>query len=459
MEEFENSELKEERSESETSVRQIAIRILSRFERSDTYLEKLIDNELSKVELSDLDKSLLFELVNGVIRWKFKLDYVLVGFYIGDYMKCLNYVKNAMRVALYQIMFLDKIPHYAAINESVEVVKKLQGEKTAGIVNAVLRNIVRNLENIRYPEKSEDLVYYLMVMYSHPRWMVRRWLEIFGEEDTEKLLYRNNMRPYIPLRVNLLKAKPEDVRQSLMDLGLNFYQSPYLDNTFLVKPSKINIFSTELFKNGLVSVQDPSASLAVLLATPLPNQYVIDLCAAPGGKSFYLAELMHDIGTVIAMDKYSSRLKFVEEGAQRLGLNSIKLLTGDATTMDFEKEADIVFADVPCSGTGTISKKPDIKWKREREDIYNLQELQRKILARAVKYVKVGGVLLYSTCSIEPEENFINIEWFLDNYKNFVLEPAENYLPPEVCKDGYMQTFPHIHYIDGAFAGRLKRIG
>ena len=187
-------------------VRSIAIKTLSRFERSDSYLDKLLFNEIKHNNLNSLDKSLLTELVNGVIRWKDKLDWVLVGFYHGDYLKCLNIVKNSMRVALYQILFLEKIPLHAAVNESVEVIKKIQGEKTAGIVNAVLRNISRNIENIRYPVKEDDVIYYLSVMYSFPRWMVRRWVDRFGGEETERLLFASNKRPHIPIRVKIGRA-------------------------------------------------------------------------------------------------------------------------------------------------------------------------------------------------------------------------------------------------------------
>lgn len=432
-----------------------AIRILSRFERSDSYIEKLIDNEIKNNNFNELDKSLLNEIVNGVIRWRGKLDWVLVGFYQGDYLKCLNIVKNSMRVALYQILFLDKIPTHAAINESVEIVKRIQGEKAAGIVNGVLRNIARNLESIRYPEKEEDIAYYLTIMYSHPRWMVRRWLDRFGEKETENLLFANNRRPYIPLRVNLIKSTIQDVEKYLTENEMLYYQSPYFNNTLIVKFLKKSVTSLEIFKNGFISIQDPSASLALNLSLAKAGDKVIDLCSAPGSKAFYLAELMNNQGTILALDKYKFKLKQIEEGAQRLGIKIISTLCADSRNYESNEKFNIVIADVPCSGTGTISKKPDIKWKREREDIQDLVALQREILNNAANLVTKGGVIIYSTCSIEAEENFENIEWFLNQHPNFSLDPAEKYLPERVCKDGYFQTFPHIHFIDGAFAARL----
>ncbi|MBI5324135.1 MAG: 16S rRNA (cytosine(967)-C(5))-methyltransferase RsmB [Ignavibacteriae bacterium] len=438
-------------------VRGIAVKILSRFERSDAYLEKLLDNEIRNNNFNQMDKGLLTELVNGVIRWKWKLDWVLTGFYQGDYLKCLNIVKNSLRVGLYQILFLNKIPIHAAVNESVEIVKKIQGEKTAGLVNAVLRNVARNIENVRFPGREEDLQYYFSVVYSHPRWMVKRWLERFGEQEAEALLSANNRRPFIPIRINTMKTTQESVLQFLNEKGISYFVSRFIPTSIILKSPRLDIRSLEIFQDGFITIQDTSAALAAKLANPQPGNKVLDLCAAPGGKSFLLAELMKNQGELIAIDKYFAKLRFIEEGAKRLGISIIKATAADAETVEFGEEFDLVVADVPCSGLGTISKKPDIKWKREREDIQVLQEIQRKILLNAVHHVKPGGVILYSTCTTEPEENMDNIKWFLEIFPNFELEPAEKYLTPEVCTDGFLQTFPHKHYIDGAFAARLKK--
>lgn len=440
-----------------TKVRATAIKILNRFERSDSYIQVLLDKAIRENNFSELDRSLLTELVYGVIRWKVKLDYVLVGFYFGDFLKCLNVVKNAMRIALYQIMFLDRIPLFAAVNESVEYVKYIQGEKTAGIVNAVLRNIARNIDNIRYPEREEDLVYHLSVMYSFPRWIVKRWLERYGETEAEKMLFTSNRRPYVTVRVNTNKTTSNIITDELKKLGVQFFVSPFLSNSIVIRNPKFNILKTNLFTEGLVTIQDTSASLAGLLANPKEGELIYDFCAAPGGKSFFLAELMKNTGKILALDKYPSKLRFIQEGARRLGLTNIFTQSGDAQEILFEAKADIVFLDVPCSGLGTIAKNPDIKWKKEREDIYNLVITQRKILTNASRNVKVGGAIIYSTCTTEPEENEQNIEWFLSNFTNFQLDPAEKYIPEIVCDNGFLRTLPSKHFIDGAFAARLIR--
>jgi len=432
-----------------------AVKIISRFERSDAYLDKLILKEFRESELSREDKSLLTELVNGVIRWRWKLDWVLTGFYKGDYLKCLNIVKNALRVGLYQILFLDKVPDHASINESVEIIKRIQGEKIAGIVNGVLRNISRNIENIRYPVKEEDLVYYYTIIHSHPRWMVKRWIDLFGEEQTIKLLEANNIRPDTKIRINLLRATISEVKDELLKQNINFEQSPYAPESIIIKSKGIDLTSLNLFTEGKITIQDTSAYLATKIAFVQPGQRILDLCSAPGGKSFALAEQSNDAGKVISVDKYVSKLKAIKEGASRLQLKSIEIMEADAITVQFDELFDVVFADLPCSGLGTLTKKPDIKWKREREDIPYIVNTQREIISNAVRFVKPGGVLVYSTCTIEPEENEDNIQWFLSQYPDFTLDPAEKYLPGELCKNSFMQTYQHIHGTDGAFAARL----
>ena len=432
-----------------------AIRILSRFERSDSYLDKLLEHELRTGGLSHQDKALLTELVNGVTRWLSKLDWVLTGFYHGEFDKCMTPVKNAMRIALYQVMFLNKIPHAAAINESVEIIKRIKDEKSAGIVNAVLRNITRNLDNIRYPNQDEDMVWFLSVMYSHPKWMVKRWMDRWGIEFTEELLKANVSRPSITLRVNGLHTDVNSVETWLEEQSIPFTKSMQHGNSLLVSSLR-DITSSEMFASGHIAIQDASASMAAYLSQAKPGMRVIDLCSAPGGKAFYVAELMKNEGSIIALDKYEAKLRFLHDGAERLGITIVEAKTGDARTFQSE-QSDIVLADVPCTGFGTLSKKPDIKWKREADDITKLIPLQRDILKNAASLVKPGGTIIYSTCTIESEENQDNIAWFLQEFPEFTLDPAENYLPVEVCENGFMKTLPGKHQTDGAFAARLIR--
>lgn len=362
-----------------------------------------------------------------------------------------------MRVGLYQILMLDKVPDYAAINDAVEIVKGIQGQKTAGIVNGVLRNIARNVQNIRYPDTRQDEIYHYAVIHSHPKWMTKRWINRFGIDDTVKLMEYNNQKPDVVIRVNQLKTNSNAVKEFFKNNDLDYEPSKFIENSIRLITPGIDIAQNEFFADGKITVQDTSATLAAKLASPKPGQFVVDLCAAPGGKSFYLAEQMNDKGRVVAVDKHQSKLKFIEEGRNRLELQSIETMEADASEIEFDEKPDVIFADVPCSGHGTLRKKPDIKWKRDLDDIYDMSGLQRKILTNAAKLAKSGTAIVYSTCTIEPEENRENIEWFLKENPDFYLDNADKYIPKEVTNDGYFETLPHIHGIDGAFAARLVK--
>jgi len=450
--------IKNNNQDNNVTARMLAVKILNRYDRSDSYIDKLLANALNNEKLIQQDKALLTELVNGVVRWRARLDWVLTGFYYGDYQKCLNLVKNAMRIALYQMTFLNRIPTPAAIYESVEIVKIIQGEKTAGIVNGVLRNIARNVENIRYPEKgSDDESYFYSIYYSFPKWMVKKWIDRYGKDETLNLLNYFNTRPYVPIRVNTLKSLSEEITEIFDTHKVSYRKIKYDEDSILLDSPRYDISQSEIFKNGLITIQDPSSTISAKLSMAKEGDLVFDLCAAPGGKSFVIAELMNNKGKIIAMDKHSSKLRFIKEGSQRLGIDIIETIESDATTFEYPELADVVFVDAPCSGLGTISKKIDIKWKREPEDIPILVNLQRQIIDNAVKLVKIGGVLLYSTCTIEPEENDDNIKYILEKYPNYELDPAEKYIDQELCRDGYYSTLPHVNGIDGAFAARLIR--
>jgi 16S rRNA (cytosine(967)-C(5))-methyltransferase len=545
-----------------TGARGAAIRVLSRVDRSDTYLDRALEQELAESNLSALDRALLTELVHGVLRWQSKLDWVLTGFYHGEFVKCITPVKNAMRIALYQIMFLTKIPPFAAVNESVELIKRLKGVRSANLVNAVLRNILHNMNNIRYPfRESGDPARYLSIMYGHPAWLVRRWLERFGEEQTELLLKTNNERPKISLRLSPLQGTRTELQAFLDTQQIKHWDFPH-DERLLLVGSLSSVHDWEAYQQGWFSIQDPSAAMVVRLAAPKRGQTVVDLCAAPGGKATFAAELMENEGNVLAVDKYEGKLAIVRQNASRLRLDCITTHAADATTLrtfdlfgdlsgddsngareaDAQGEvgkndrqgastgeattqsnnnpqsknkhgnrpqnkqqrggqqnpaktiearndnrndsrgdnrddnrddsrgearerkaaamppqADIVLVDAPCSGTGTLAKKPDIRWKLTVENIAPLVKLQRQILRNAAALVKPGGVLVYSTCSIETEENTGNAAWFLATFPEFTLDAAENHLPAELCRDGYLQTFPHNTKTDGAFAARFVR--
>ena len=438
-------------------VRGLAVKILNRVERTDAYLERLLDNELRNTELNGQDKALLYEIVHGVIRWMGRLDWVLNGFYKGQFSKAIPNLKNGLRVALYQILFLDRVPDHAAVNEAVEFVKRLQGQKPADLTNAILRNIIRSKNGIRYPDPNEDLPGYLSAYYSHPSWMVKRYLERFGREDTEKLLTSNNEKPYLTLKVNAIKTTPDDFKYLLNSVNLKFKPGRYLPEFFQLQ-NLTNITAWEYFGKGYFNIQDESAGLACRLLGAQPEMKVLDLCAAPGGKSAYLAGAMQNKGEIIAIDRYESRLKILRRNMYRLGISCVKTIETNALDYN-DGDFDRVLADVPCSGSGTLSKKPDIKWKKDLFDLRRMNELQFKLLLKAATLVKVGGFVVYSTCSIEPEENFNIVKKFLDEHSNFKLINADEGFPKELVDgNGCIQTLPHKHNMDGAFAAKLQRL-
>ncbi|MFC2133520.1 16S rRNA (cytosine(967)-C(5))-methyltransferase RsmB [Bacteroidota bacterium] len=437
-------------------VRGLAVKILNRIDRTDAYLDKLLEIELKNSELSGPDKSLLFEIVHGVTRWQNRIDWILNGFYKGQFSKCIPNVKNAMRVALYQILFLDKIPEYAAVNEAVDFVKKLQGQKPADLTNAVLRNIIRSKENIRYPDPEEDLVNYLSAYYSHPSWLVKRWLARYGDNFTKEFLIANNNKPVMTLRVNNLKTSKEELTSLLDKVELKYDDGNYLPE-FIKLKKLTNIADWEYFSKGYFSIQDESTGIPCKLLDAKPGQKVLDLCAAPGGKTGLIADYMNNEGELVAIDRYESRLKILKKNLDRLGVKNVKLLAVDVDEYD-DKEFDRVLIDVPCSGLGTLPKKPDIKWKRDIGDFPKLNKIQSDLLEKGAALVKIGGYIVYSTCTIEPEENFQIVQQFLNTHPDYSLVNAGDLLQSDLLdENGCVQTYPHIHMIDGSFAAKIKR--
>jgi 16S rRNA (cytosine967-C5)-methyltransferase len=459
-----NGEIKEYEKNLYEDARSCAVKILCRVERTDSYLDKLVDAELKNDTLNDFDKALLNELSHGVVRWMRRLDWFLNGFYRGQYEKCLPEVRNAMRVALYQILFLNKIPYSAAVNEAVEFVKRTHGEKHAGVVNGLLRTIIRTLDNLVWPTREIDEVNYLGMVQSHPNWMVKRWIQRFGFDDTEKMCEANNRRPIMGLRVNLNKISLPEFENYLQEKNINFRKSQYLANFYTVKTMS-KIYTDELFRKGIFTVQDESAGLVSHLLNPKKDELVIDICSAPGGKSSHMSELMNNEGQIIAVEKYLSRLEVMQKNFERLGVKNIKLIHDDVNDPstpylreDLVEKADKILVDAPCSGLGVLSKKPDIKWKRELNDICELQKLQIEILENSLKYLKPQGAIVYSTCTTEQEENMDVIDNFLSKHPEFRIDNAGKFVDERLVNErGCIETFTFRNYIDGSFAARLVR--
>lgn len=444
-----------------SDARSLAVKILTRVERTDSYLDKLIDYEIRTEVLNDYDKSLLNEICHGVIRWMRRLDWFLNGFYRGNWEKCTPEIKNTLRVALYQILFLNKIPDFAAVNEAVEFVKRISTQKHADVVNGLLRTIIRTKNDLVYPTREIDEVKYLGIMQSHPNWMVKRWIERFGFDDAAVFAEANNKRPILTLRVNTLKTTKEQVFKRFEERSIVYRTCRYIDY-FVTLRLMSKIYLDEDFINGMYTVQDESAGLAAVLLKPSENDVILDMCAAPGGKSTHIAQILGNKGKIYSVDKYDAKVGMMKKTAERLGVTNIEFFQDDA--MDFQNETlkslkfDKILLDAPCSGLGVLSKKPEIRWKREMEDILALNETQKKLLANAAACLKPGGVIVYSTCSTEPEENMMIVKDFLEKNPDFYIDNASQYVKHDLVNaDGCIETFPHKQGIDGSFAARLVK--
>ncbi len=448
---------REEKKPVYSGARGTAIKLLNRIERSDAYMDKLLDIELKSDDLSAVDKSLLAELTHGVIRWQGRIDYILNSFTHGNFSKSEINLKNALRIAVYQILFLTRMPQYAAVNESVEFVKRIRGEKTANFVNAVLRNVIRNMNDLQYPKKSENLLHYLSVYYSHPQWMVKRWLTRFEPTELEKFLSTNNEIPPMTLCINRLKITPGEFLALLDKEGIHYEGSQFIDFFIRVKTLS-GIAQMDIFRQGYFTIQDESQAIPVLLLNPQPGETVIDMCAAPGGKTMLMGQIMKNEGEILAIDKFPHKLTMMNATAERLGITIVKTQATDAATLDLPP-VNKVLLDAPCSGLGTLRKKPDMKWKREPEDIPALVQRQEKLIEQAARLVLPGGTLVYSTCTTEPEENEILVQQFLQRHPEFILDDASKCINKTLVNpDGFVMTYPHRHHIDGGFAARLLKL-
>lgn len=439
------------------TAREVAVKILNRIERTDSYLDKLLDFELKSSELSKLDKSFLTELVNGTIRWKVRIDYVISQFYRGDYSKLDINIKNAIRIAMYQIMFLERVPQSAAVNEAVEFVKKLRGQYLANLVNAILRTAIRKLNLVEYPSIEDDAVKALSIVHSFPAWLVRRFINRFGVYETEQLLTALNDRPRLSIRVNTSRVSTDQLAAEFESHGLRVSRGKFIPN-FLFVEGLSRIGELDSFRAGQFTVQDESAGVVSKLLDPKPGERILDVCAAPGGKTTHILEITNGEVDLTSVEKYENRAHLIQNSLDRMGYDKAKVVVADAITYTDSVLYDKILVDAPCTGFGVIRKKPDSKWKREPEDIAKLNEVQSEILENVSKLLIPGGIIVYSTCTIEAEENQEVLRRFLNRHPEFVLERADLYVDKAlVSREGFIEVFPHRHDMDGGFAGRIRK--
>ena len=426
--------------------RNIALKILYEVNTKQAYSNIVLDKYINqnRDKLSNLDINFISELVYGVVTWKLTLEYIIQKYSKIKIKKMSDWVKNILFLGAYQIVFLDKVPKSAAVNECVNLCKKYN-YKSSNFVNAILRKIEKSdYEEINNINKS---ITQTSLKYSMPEWIVKKFYEEYGKDLATSICKNLNLKPNIAVRLNRLK--PE------IEIG----ESGILKDFRIITGTK-NITKMKEYKEGYITIQDEAVGLSSFLLSPKEGENVLDACSAPGGKTTYLAEIMNNKGKIIAWDIYENRLKQVEENAKRLGINIIKTETHDATVFkeEYVKKFDKILLDVPCLGLGVIRRKPDIKWNREESNIEEISNIQYKILKECSKYLKDDGVLLYSTCSMLKEENELIIEKFLKEEK-FETINIDGEIPngfSKITTNNMVQFLPTKNH-DGFFIAMIKR--
>jgi 16S rRNA (cytosine967-C5)-methyltransferase len=437
--------------------RQLALKVLVDINKKDAYS----NIELNKIGkgLDPRDENLIRELVYGVIENRLYLDHVITKASKIRLKKLHPHILDIVRMGLYQIIFMDRIPDSAAVNESVKLAKKYGHRGSVGYVNGILRAIIRDKDRFTHIDK-EDMVSYISIKYSHPEWMVKRWIGEFGLDFTESLCKANNERPLLNIRVNSLKISRQDLKARLEEKGMTLKEGQYARDCLIIQEAQ-NITGLQEFKEGLFTIQDESSMLVGQIMDPREGSTLLDVCSAPGGKATHMAQIMGNKGLVISRDIYQHKLSLIRENSKRLGIDILKVENHDALERDEELvgKVDYLLIDAPCSGLGLIRRKPEIKWQRREEDIAALSRLQYDIISNVKDYIRLGGNLVYSTCTIEKDENINLIKRFLEENPNFKLVSLENSLDHKDklanLKDGYLELYPHIHGTDGFFIAKM----
>lgn len=434
--------------------RNIALKILNRVFNEGAYSNLVLSNELNNSNLSDKDKALVTEIVYGTIRRKNSLD-TLIASFVRDIKMMDKRVLNILRIAMYQLKFLDKVPSYAACNEAVEQAKRIS-ISSSKLVNGILRSYGKKGESgLVFKNKIYELAY----IYSFEPWLIRLFIKQYGEEDAIRILNGLNLTPKVTVRVNSLKGDFDEVFEELEEFGYNVEEGYICPEAISIKGGK-SVENNKVFNEGKITVQDESAMLVAPLLDITPNETVLDLCSAPGGKTTHIAELLENTGKVLAFDLHENKLGLIEENCKRLGIENVKLKEMDATKIDVNLigVGDKILLDVPCSGLGIIKRKPEIKWNKTREDLKEIVKVQREIMENAWQYLKQGGTMVYSTCTLNKEENEQNIEWFLNKHKNCKLEKVFIGNGDNLRYENGMLTVLPNEYMDGFFIAKLKKI-
>lgn len=437
------------------NVRDAALSILLAVDKSQAYSNLLLHQTIERYQIEAKDRGLLTEITYGTLQYKMTLDYYLEPFIKG---KLEHWVRWLLRMSLYQIHYLTRIPPHAAVHEAVEIAKRRGHQGIASVVNGILRSILR--QGVRSIELIEGPIERLSIKTSHPKWLVERWVTAYGLDLTKEMLEENNVPPVQTVRVNTTKATIEQVLVALEAEGVKAQRSDLIAECIHLTNGQAA--RTQVFKDGWVTIQDESSMLPANVLNPQPGWKVLDMCAAPGGKTTHLAEKMNNEGSILATDLHPHKLDLIDENTARLGIDIVQTapIDGRKAAAFLQAESfDAVLVDAPCSGLGVMRRKPDIKYTKREEDFESLQTIQLALLDAAVKVLKPGGRLIYSTCTVDVHENQGTVEAFLKQHPEIEVQPITN-LPVKLLEkqqNGMLQIFPQDFGSDGFFVAAFRK--
>lgn len=443
------------------SEREIVLGILMDVTEHDIYSHIALGNVLAKYQYLDKkERAFITRVAEGTLEHMIEIDYILNQFSKVKVKKMKPVIRNILRSAVYQLKYMDSVPDSAVCNEAVKLAVKKGFGTLKGFVNGVLRNTARNLEQVEYPKEP---LAFLSVKYSMPEWILELWLKEYDEDTVEKILADFQKEKPVTIRTNISRIKPEALEERLKSEGVSVKRHPYLPYAYEITEYDY-LGDLRSFQEGLFAVQDISSMLVGEIAAPKEGDHIIDVCAAPGGKSIHLADKLNGTGQVKARDLTDYKVHLIRENIDRMQFDHISAEVMDASVLDENsvEKAEIVIADLPCSGLGVLGRKTDLKYKTTLEQAEELAELQKSILDVVWQYVKPGGTFVYSTCTINRAENMDNVHWFLEKHPEFILAPIQEHLcdalKDSVMKQGCLQLLPGVHESDGFFIAKFQRL-
>ncbi|MBS4032146.1 MAG: 16S rRNA (cytosine(967)-C(5))-methyltransferase RsmB [Clostridiales bacterium] len=443
------------------NAREASLLALNRVEDEGAFINLALAEVLGAHQMDPRDKRLAAEITYGVVSYKMTLDWLISQAAGRPVSKLDKLVLTILRIGFYQLFYLDRVPESAACNATVELIKKSKKKGLASFVNGVMRGALRKKDTFPWPDRDTDEVGYLSLKYAHPHWLVSRWVSRLGSEEAEALLAANNRPAPLSVRTNTLRVTRPELIEALEGQGVKAVPGEVTPEDVILEGSG-RLTGLMAYRSGYFQVQGESAMLTSRILDPAPGEQVLDGCSAPGGKTTHLAQLMENQGKIVALDIYPHRLTLVDATCRRLGIDIVRTQCLDVreATEELVGVFDRILLDVPCSGFGVIRRKPDLKWRRKEENIKELSNVQKAILNAAAGILKPGGIIVYSTCTNEPEETDEVITSFLSSHSDFGVVAQETYLPKswqDSAGEHGIHLYPHIHGVDGFFISRLQK--